>query len=91
MTREDILAALKVDLGIKATAYDGRLTQYIEAAEKAITDEGVTLDLDNIEHVQLIVMYAGWQWRKRDTGEGMPRMVRYQLNNLIVHQHLSEK
>lgn len=90
MTKTEILAALKVDLGIKATAYDSRLGQYIESAIKAITDEGVELDLENIEHVQLVTMYAGWQWRKRDTGEGMPRMVRYQLNNLIVHQHLSE-
>ena len=90
MTNTEILAALKVDLGIKAAAYDSRLGQYIESAIKAITDEGVELDLENIEHVQLVTMYAGWQWRKRDTGEGMPRMVRYQLNNLIVHQHLSE-
>ena len=88
MTKAEILAALKIDLGIKATAYDDRLTQYIESAITAITDEGVTLDLNDIEHVQLVTMYAGWQWRKRDTGEGMPRMVRYQLNNLLVHQHL---
>ena len=50
-----------------------------------------TLDLKDIEHVQLVVMYAGWQWRKRDTGEGMPRMVRYQLNNLIIHQHIGDE
>lgn len=91
MTTAEMLAALKVDLGITSTAYDDRLTQYIQAAEKNIKDEGVTLDLaNNLEHVQLVVMYAGWQWRKRDTGEGMPRMVRYQLNNLIFHQHIGE-
>ncbi len=90
MTTAEMLAALKVDLGITSTAYDDRLTQYIQAAEKSIKDEGVTLDLTNLEHIQLVVMYAGWQWRKRDTGEGMPRMVRYQLNNLIFHQHIGE-
>lgn len=31
----------------------------------------------------LVVQYASWMWRKRDTGEGMPRMVRYALNNRI--------
>lgn len=91
MTDAEILNALKVDLGITATEYDARLTQYINNAKKAITDEGVTLDLNNIEHVQLVVMFAGWQWRRRDTGEGMPRMVRYQLNNLIIHQHIEDK
>jgi len=91
MTDAEILQALKIDLGITATAYDDRLQQYIQNAKKAITDEGVTLDMNNIEHVQTVVMYAGWQWRKRDTGEGMPRMVRYQLNNLIIHQDIEGK
>ena len=90
MNEAEMLAALKVDLGITATAYDERLKQYLKSAIKMITGEGVTLDLTNIDHAQLVVMYAGWQWRKRDTGEGMPRMVRYQLNNLIFHQHSTE-
>ena len=90
MNEAEMLAALKVDIGITATAYDERLKQYLKSAIKMITGEGVTLDLTNIDHAQLVVMYAGWQWRKRDTGEGMPRMVRYQLNNLIFHQHSTE-
>jgi len=88
MSEAEILAALKVDLGITATAYDDRLTQYIQSAKTAIEHEGAQLDMGEIDHVQLVVMYAGWLWRKRDTGEGMPRMVRYALNNLIIHQHL---
>lgn len=91
MTTEEMLAALKIDLGITATAYDGRLTQYLEAAEAEITKEGVTLDTSDIDHAQTVIMYAGWLWRKRDTGEGMPRMVRYQLNNLILHEHLEQE
>ena len=31
----------------------------------------------------LVVMYAGWLWRSRTTGEGMPRMLRYALNNRL--------
>lgn len=91
VTTAEMLAALKVDLGIVEKDYDDRLTAYIQSAEQAITKEGVTLDLEDIEHVQLVIMYAGWQWRKRDAGEGMPRMVRYQLNNLIFHQHIEDK
>ena len=88
MTTADMLAALKIDLGITAEDYDDRLIQYLEAAKKEITAEGVTLDLTDIDHVQTVIMYAGWKWRRRDTGEGMPRMVRYQLNNLIFQQHI---
>lgn len=87
MTDTEKLAALKIDLGITATEYDERLSQYLTTAEMMITGEGVTLDPDDLDHQSLVISYAGWLWRKRDTGEGMPRMVRYQLNNLIFHQH----
>lgn len=88
MTTAEMLAALKIDLGITATEYDERLEAYLQSAQTEIQNEGVSLDLSDFDHAQTVVMYAGWLWRKRDTGEGMPRMVRYQLNNLIFHQHL---
>ena len=90
MTEEERLEALKIDLGITATAYDARLKQYLIQAEKEIEGEGVTLTLSDFEDSQTVVQYAGWLWRKRDTQEGMPRMVRYHLNNLIMHQHSQE-
>lgn len=87
---EEIIAALlemlKVDLGIVATAYDSRLRQYLQNAAEQITREGVTIDYDSLGDRQLIVMYAAWTWRRRDTGEGMPRMVRYTLNNRIFSE-----
>ncbi|MBR2413242.1 MAG: hypothetical protein IKB13_01965 [Clostridia bacterium] len=83
-TMTTILAALKVDLGIKTTAYDERLTQIINSSESMITREGATLDFLNYEDVQIVVMYAAWLWRRRDTGEGMPRMLRWALNNKIL-------
>ena len=76
---------LKVDLGIKSTtAYDERLGQMLTAAQQQITSEGVS-DLDTSDPVdmQLIVMYAAWLWRRRDDMQGMPRMLRWQLNNRV--------
>ena len=77
---------LKTDLGIlTTTAYDARLAQLLTAAEQAIIREGAsTLDASNILDMQLIVMYAAWMWRKRDNMEGMPRMLRYKLNNRVL-------
>ena len=83
----DLLAALKVDLGIMTTAYDERLTQYILSAQDFITREGVALQ-DTAEDNHLVVNYAAWMWRKRDSHEGMPRMIRWQLNNRIFSQHM---
>lgn len=85
-----LLSALKIDLGITSTAYDARLTQYLQAAESFIKEQGATLDLNDIEDIQLTVMYAAWTWRRRDSGEGMPRMLRYALNNRIFAEKARE-
>lgn len=81
-----LLESLKIDLGITTTAYDSRLTEYLQAAVSAISIEGIDLDLDTPGDANLVVMYAGWLWSKRDTGEGMPRMIRYALNNRLFSQ-----
>ena len=81
---EQLLAMLKVDLGISTTAYDTRLTQYINSAKEMIGTN--TTDL---EDAQLVVMYAGWLWRKRDSGEGMPRMLRWTLNNRLFAEKMN--
>jgi len=83
---ENLLSMLKVDLGIMtATAYDDRLLQMISASIAAIKAEGATtLDADNLNDAQLIIMYAAWLWRKRDSGEGMGRMLRWALNNRVL-------
>lgn len=86
----DLLTALKIDLGIVASDYDSRLAQYLESAQTEISREGVTLDLTDAGDCQLVVMYASWRWRRRDTGEGMPRMVRYALNNRIFSEKMQE-
>lgn len=85
---ETMLTMLKTDLGIRnTTAYDTRLNQLIGAAIKAIRAEGVkTLDIDNPLDQQLVVMYAAWLWRRRDSMDGMPRMLRWALNNRVFSE-----
>lgn len=84
-----VLASLKIDLGIlRTTAYDSRLTEIIKSSFEMITREGATLDVSKPEDAQLVVMYSAWTWRRRDTGEGMPRMLRYQLNNRVLGEKI---
>lgn len=83
MTDVELLAALKIDLGITGTGYDARLDQVITSAQELIAREGVNLNLSSFEDCQLVIMYAGWLWRRRDTMEGMPRMLRWALNNRV--------
>lgn len=82
MTDTEKLTSLKIDLQISSSAYDDRLEQYLTSAKNEIAREGYTLT-DTIDDDNLQIMYAAWMWRRRDTGEGMPRMIRWQLNNRL--------
>lgn len=84
----DILQALKVNLGITKSEYDERLTAIIEAAKDYIETEGVQLT-DTAGDTQLVVMYADWLWRKRDTDGSMPRMLRWNLNNRVMKETIA--
>lgn len=84
-----MLMMLKTDLGLTKTAYDKRLIQYLGSAQTQIKREGISLNLESVDDMQLVVMYAAWMWRKRDTGEGMPRMLRYALNNRLFAEKAS--
>lgn len=86
-----MLQMLKTDLGITASAYDERLVQYLDAAQKRIAEEGVTLNTNDIGDMQIVVMYAAWMWRRRDTMEGMPRMLRYALNNRVFAEKMKKE
>lgn len=86
-TTASALALLKVDLGIMNSAsYDSRLTAIINASVSAVVREGVSTLSDSAEDIQMIVMYSEWLWRKRDTGEGIPRNLRWMLNNRIFSE-----
>lgn len=82
MSDETMLQMLKIDLGITTDIYNTRLAQYLAAATAEIEREGVALT-DSMADGNLVIQYAAWMWRKRDTGEGMPRMIRWQINNRL--------
>lgn len=84
----NLLAGLKIDLGITTTAYDDRLIQYLAYAQTQIEEEGATLSSDPQDD-QLTIMYAAWLWRRRDSGDGMPRMLRWLLNNRVFREKMA--
>ena len=93
MADSTMLAMLKTDLSISAaqTAYNTRLEQLLTVAQRLIIEEGAsTLDASDPLDMQLIVMYAAWLWRRRDNMDGMPRMLRWSLNNRIMAEKASE-
>lgn len=91
MDESTMLTMLKMSLGITTDAYDTRLSQMLTAARSEIQREGAILSADSITDCNLVIQYAEWMWRRRDTGEGMPRMVRWQLNNRIFDMTKDEQ
>ena len=83
MNTELLLTALKTDLGIRTDVYDNRLLARITVAQQRLGGLGITL-ADTEEDNDLVLMYAAWLWRSRVSGEGMPRMLRYALNNRVL-------
>lgn len=81
-----LLTMLKTDLGIlSATVYDERLLSYLASATESIQQEGAASILPSSPlDAQLIVDYAAWLWRKRDTMDAMPRGLRWRLNNRVL-------
>lgn len=89
MTDEDVLKILQADLNLLMLdeTRTAQLDQYIQAAKAFIQKEGVAIATPySVEDSQLIEMYAAYLFRKRDSGEGMPRMLRWALNNRLFSQ-----
>lgn len=85
MNTEQLLTALKIDLGIRTNVYDDRLSDRLTEAQNALTDLGIVLE-NTVQDRDLVIMYAGWLWRARITGEEMPRMLITARNNKLFGQ-----
>lgn len=90
MQYEKLLNNLKLDLGINTNRYDARLRDYLKAAKAEIERESVKLEDESIDDQNLVVMYAAHLWRTRDKASGMPRMLRWIINNRIFDIEVSE-
>lgn len=86
-----LLKLLKMDLGLVTKSKDEFLVLLLGGAKAEIKREGITLR-DSVDDANLIVMYAAYLFRKRakDTdAAGMPRMLRYALNNRLFSEKLA--
>ena len=85
MDMEQLLSGLKIDLGIRADAYDQRLRDRLCEAQQRLTAEGITLENTTADR-DLVIMYAAWHWRSRIDGAPMPRMLTVARNNRLFGQ-----
>ena len=105
MTDAELLVMLEYNLELIMDYMDAEskaqkeaeLTHYLNSAKAFIKTEGVTLDMSRIDDCQLVIMYAAWLYDKRKTQSsyngqehGMPRMLRWALNNRLFSQKVGE-
>jgi hypothetical protein len=86
MTKGDLLTMTQANLDLLSpdASRSAQLEFLIDSAIQLIAREGVTLtEPYTAEDANIIVMYASYLYRKRATDEGMPRMLRWALNNRI--------
>lgn len=100
MSNEQLLIGLKVDLGIATDAYDERLLVRLAQAREEIAAEGITLtgSIGDDELVVMYAAWL-WArrvavlptgeasqpaWQTFGAGGGMPRMLRFKLNNRLL-------
>lgn len=87
-----ILSMVKADLSLVTKAKDDYIFMLINAAREQIKREGITLT-DSVGDAQILVMYTAYLFRKRAEdydAAGMPRMLRYALNNRLFAEKSSE-
>lgn len=86
MTDSDLLTMLRTDLQNPPGLLNEYLGFLINSAKEQIAEKGITLDIPSNEDCHLIIMYASWLYRKRNSNDGMPRMLRYALHSRLVHE-----
>ena len=82
MDMQQLLTALKTDLGIRSELYDERLRDRLCEAQTELTAQGIVLE-DTTADRDLVIMYAAWLWRGRIDGSPMPRMLVIARNNKL--------
>ena len=68
-------------------ANDEYLMHLLTAGEAAINREGIKDD-GTADYENCVIDYAAYLFRKRDKDTGMPRHLRWQLNNILTSQKI---
>lgn len=77
---EQALKLLKTQIGIKSTIRDEFYKALLQSSAKEI-ERKVKLNLEEIDDIMLLVDYADWMNKKRNTGEPMPENIKDRIRD----------
>ena len=81
------LALLKQKLQMLTNANDDLISQELKSAEAAMKREGI-VDDGSDDYEACVIDYAYFLYEKRNTGDKLPRNLRWRLNNLLFSQKI---
>ena len=80
-----LLSLTKQRLGIMSDVRNSYVEPRILASLFALLkDRNIALDLNNTNHMMLIVDYTVWEYQSVTNHNAMPAHIRYRLNDLLV-------
>ncbi|MDX8291422.1 hypothetical protein SLL00_16550 [Metabacillus indicus] len=83
---ENLLALLKLDLGITHTLRDAYFLTLIQSAQQEIERTGIVLDYANVGDQMLTVDYAAWSYRKRQEDVPLSKNLKLRMNNRLIQK-----
>lgn len=83
-TKDNLLALLKLDLGITHDLRDSYFNKVLTSAQKEIERTGIVFDWKNDDDQILVVDYAAWAYRKRQENVPLSRSLQIRMNNRII-------
>lgn len=80
------LQLFKIDMGITHNLRDVFFSNLIESSYSELKGMGIDFNstTSTAEDTQLIVDYSSWMYRKRQEDVGLPRRLRFKINNRII-------
>lgn len=86
MDIEQLITILKTRIGISTTSLDDYLETVVNSIIKELEEEnGISIDLENINQAMFIVDYSTWRIENKGEQNAMPEHLRQRLRNLFVH------
>lgn len=82
----NLLALLKLDLGITHNLRDSYFNKIIASSQKEIERTGIVLEWDNDDDQMLVVDYAAWSYRKRQEDIPLSRNLQIRINNRVIQK-----
>lgn len=80
------LSLFKLDLGITHNLRDEIFINRIKDAELELKSKPIDLSKETARDTQLIVDYAVWNYRKRQEDVGLPRNLKFRINNRVIQK-----